>query len=91
LKTFSVKIKKRIAVIGSGSWATAIIKILTDNNFNVSWYIRNSEQKNYIKKNSYNPKYLRSVKLKKLKLYTEINDIVNDNEILVFAIPSVYF
>ena len=56
------------AVIGSGSWATAIVKILSDNLNSVNWYIRNKENLDYILKNKHNPNYLSSVELNLSKL-----------------------
>ena len=42
--------EKRFGVLGGGSWGTAIIKILLEKNSSLSWYIRNEENINYIKK-----------------------------------------
>ncbi len=56
---------KKIAVIGGGSWATAIIKMLIENvkpESKINWYIRDKEVINLIKKTQRNPKYLSSVK-----------------------------
>ena len=53
-----MKNKLNYAVIGSGSWATAIVKILSDNLKSVTWYIRNAENLDYIEKNKHNPNYL---------------------------------
>ena len=52
-----------IGVIGSGSWATALIKILTDNGNRVLWWIRNAEKAEFIKSNRHNPDYLSSVEI----------------------------
>ena len=58
------KTKLKFGVIGSGSWGTALIKILSENNDEINWYIRNKDNIDFISKNSHNPNYLSSVELK---------------------------
>ena len=86
------KTKLKFGVIGSGSWATALIKILSENNNDINWYIRNTENIEFIKKNSHNPNYLSSVELnlKKLKISAEINEIVEASNVIIIAVPSEY-
>ena len=50
--------KKSIGILGSGSWATALVKILSENASNINWYIRNSDVIEQIKTDKKNPKYL---------------------------------
>jgi glycerol-3-phosphate dehydrogenase (NAD(P)+) len=54
--------QKKIAVIGGGSWATAIVKMLTENLDTVGWYMRSKSAIEHIEKNNHNPKYLRCVR-----------------------------
>ena len=84
--------KLKFGVIGSGSWATALIKILSENNNDINWYIRNKENIEFIKKNSHNPNYLSSVELnlKKLKISAEINEVVEASNVIIIAVPSEY-
>ena len=84
--------KLKFGVIGSGSWATALIKILSENNGDINWYVRNTENIEFIKKNSHNPNYLTSVglNLKKLKISSEINDVIEVSDVIIIAIPSEY-
>ena len=84
--------KLKFGVIGSGSWATALIKILSENNNDINWYIRNTENIEFIKKNSHNPNYLSSVELnlKKLKISSKINGVVEASDVIIIAIPSEY-
>jgi glycerol-3-phosphate dehydrogenase (NAD(P)+) len=82
----------KFAVLGGGSWATAIVKMLAENQAQVAWYMRNSEAINYIKKEKHNPKYLSSVefKLEQLELSDDINSIIKNADVLIFAIPSAF-
>ena len=84
--------KLKFGVIGSGSWATALIKILSENNNDINWYIRNKENIEFIKKSSHNPNYLSSVELnlKKLKISAEINEVVEASNVIIIAVPSEY-
>jgi glycerol-3-phosphate dehydrogenase (NAD(P)+) len=81
-----------IAVIGGGSWATAIVKILTESNDYVGWWMRDEANVMHIKKYHNNSKYLSSVELQteKIDISTDINHIVKQAEILIFAIPSAF-
>jgi len=83
---------KKIAVLGGGSWATAIVKMLVENNDNVGWYMRSSYAVEHIKKTSHNPNYLSSVEFNtdKLELSCDMNVIVENYDYLIFAIPSAF-
>ncbi len=82
----------RFAVIGGGSWATAIVKMLTENLTNVIWYMRSSEAIAFIKKEKHNPNYLTSVEfnLAQLTLTDSIDAAVEEADFLIFAIPSAF-
>lgn len=54
----------KVTVLGSGIWATALVKILTENKKSISWYIRNKENALEIKNRGINSNYLESLKLK---------------------------
>lgn len=84
--------KPKIAVFGGGSWATAIVKILCENNDKVGWYMRNKGTISHIKKFKNNPNYLSSVDfdVTKLNLSSDINKVVNYADYLIFAIPSAF-
>ena len=79
-------------VIGSGSWATALIKILSENVKEINWYVRNSENIDFIKTNSHNPNYLSSVNLdlSKLKISEDISKVAQNSDVIIIAIPSEY-
>ena len=80
------------AVLGGGSWGTAIVKMLCENNNIVNWYIRSEEDVLFIKKKSRNSKYLQSVVFDKSKINpsSSIREIVAKSDIIILAIPSPF-
>ena len=84
--------KATIGVLGSGSWATALVKILTDSKLHVNWYVRDQKQAKKTKSSSRNPNYLSEVKFRprRITVSNDINEVVSKSEWLVTAIPSVY-
>jgi glycerol-3-phosphate dehydrogenase (NAD(P)+) len=81
-----------ISVVGGGSWATAIVKVLTDNHDYVGWWVRSPEVATHIKRYHNNPRYLSSVELRteNLDIRTDINQIVEMSDYLIFAVPSAF-
>lgn len=79
-------------IIGSGSWATALAKILTDKKQAISWWIRNPETIQHIREKGTNPGYLKLAKFDPslLKMSTNLKEVVNNSDVLVIAIPSAY-
>jgi glycerol-3-phosphate dehydrogenase (NAD(P)+) len=82
----------KFAVIGGGSWATAIAKMLCVNLEEISWYMRNEDAIEHLKTHHHNPNYLSSVEfdIKKLKLTSDINEAVAYADYIIFAIPSAF-
>lgn len=82
----------KFAVIGGGSWATAIAKMLCVNLPEISWYMRNDAAIEHIKNHKHNPNYLSSVEFDntKLKLTNDINEAVAYADYIIFAIPSAF-
>ncbi|TKD65267.1 NAD(P)H-dependent glycerol-3-phosphate dehydrogenase [Flavobacterium sp. ASW18X] len=82
----------KYAVIGGGSWATAIAKMLSETQEQFVWYMRSVYASEHIKKEKHNPNYLSSVEFhtEQLQLTNDINEAVKDAEILIFAIPSAF-
>ncbi len=78
--------------MGGGSWATALVKILSESQKKIIWYMRNAEAIAHIKAYAHNPNYISSVEfdVEKLLLTDDINKAVSNAEILVFAIPSAF-
>lgn len=84
--------EKRIGVIGGGSWATAIVKMLSNNANNIMWWMRSEEAVAHIKTYGHNPNYLSSVQLKldHITISTDLEQVASHCDILVMAIPSAF-
>jgi glycerol-3-phosphate dehydrogenase (NAD(P)+) len=82
----------KVAVLGGGSWATAIVKMLCENLDTVGWYMRSTYAAEHINQNKHNPNYLSSAELhpSQLELSNDINKVVSNYDILIFAIPSAF-
>ncbi|KAB2915157.1 MAG: NAD(P)H-dependent glycerol-3-phosphate dehydrogenase [Bacteroidetes bacterium] len=86
----------KVAVVGGGSWATAIIKILSDkyhdNGVKLIWWLRNPENIEYIKKHRHNPNYINSVTVptEKIELSSDFEWVINEADIIITAIPSAF-
>ncbi len=82
----------RIGLIGGGSWATALAKIILDNQKSLNWYIRNPETLAAIQKTGRNPRYLSSVSLNTsgICFCENINQLVGSSDILLIATPTAF-
>lgn len=82
----------QIGILGSGSWATALAKLLTDNHHSIYWAVRHASVLEYLKKHRHNPQYLSSVifDTAKLHLDTDPAAVVRQSDCLILAIPSAY-
>ena len=82
----------KFAVIGGGSWATAIAKMLCVNLPEIAWYMRNEEAIEHLKAHHHNPNYLSSVEFKtsQLRLTSNINEAITYADYIIFAIPSAF-
>ena len=82
----------RIAVLGGGSWATAIAKILLEKNERIWWYLRRDDRIEDFKRLGHNPAYLTSVHFdtNRITFTSDINAIVEACDTLVFVTPSPY-
>ncbi|WP_338377818.1 NAD(P)H-dependent glycerol-3-phosphate dehydrogenase [uncultured Flavobacterium sp.] len=87
-----MKSNPKFAVIGGGSWATAIAKMLCVNQPEIAWYMRNIYAIEHLKHQRHNPNYLSSVEfdIKKLRLTNDINEAVAFADYVIFAIPSAF-
>lgn len=82
----------KYAVFGAGSWATAIVKMFSENLDTIGWYMRSASTKAHLLKEQHNPSYLSSVEFDttQLKLSNDMNEIADWADILVFVIPSAF-
>lgn len=82
----------QFGVIGSGSWATALTKILTDKKHSVHWWIRDETMMRAVAEKGYNPRYLSAARLDTayLHLSTRVEEVVAHSNVLVIAVPSAY-
>lgn len=92
-ETTGMNIKtNKVAVIGSGSWATALAKMLLENVNQINWYLRKPETIENFREIGHNPRYLQNVEFdtNRINFYTNIDEIIEESDILVLAIPSAY-
>ncbi len=89
---YKISSEAKCAVIGHGSWATAIVKILCENEHQVGWYIRNDEVIEGLLTESRNPRYLQDFEfdLKKIRPSNDLNKVVEEYDIIILATPSAY-
>jgi len=83
---------EKIGIIGSGSWATAIAKIVTDNNQSINWWIRQTANIDYFIKRHHNPHYLRNTyfDVSKINFFADINQVIQQSDVLIIAVPSIH-
>ncbi|HXP49602.1 MAG TPA: NAD(P)H-dependent glycerol-3-phosphate dehydrogenase [Bacteroidia bacterium] len=83
---------KKIAILGGGSWATALVKILSNNDVDINWWIRKKDNIEYIKKYRHNPVYLSEIEidLSKVTMHTGLRETVATSDKLIMAIPSAF-
>ncbi|MFN4083723.1 MAG: NAD(P)H-dependent glycerol-3-phosphate dehydrogenase [Bacteroidia bacterium] len=88
-----------VAVIGGGSWATALVKILCDhkqtpdNNLgNIYWWVRHNSLVEYIKQNHHNPDYLSSIEIHPdlVTVDSNLKEIVKNADIIIIVIPAAF-
>ena len=81
-----------IAIIGGGSWATAIAKIVIGHTHHIGWYMRRDDRIEDFRRLQHNPAYLTSVHFNIDEIYfsSNLNDIVQRYSTLVFVTPSPY-
>lgn len=90
---------KHIAVLGGGSWGTAITKMLSEHIASphhkiasLQWWVRNEETAEYIRQNRHNPKYISSVEIhpERVRVSSDIQAVVQSADLLVLAVPSAF-
>jgi glycerol-3-phosphate dehydrogenase (NAD(P)+) len=84
--------QEKIGILGAGSWATALVKILSNNALHINWWARKQETIDYIKKYRHNPNYLSDIELpvERITFYHQLKEIINHSDILLIAVPSAF-
>jgi len=79
-------------ILGSGSWGTALAKILTDNGQTIYWWNRSANAITQFKLRSHNPQYLPSARfnMNQLNLTTNASEVLENSDVIVIAIPSAF-
>lgn len=82
----------KIAILGGGTWATALAKIMLNHEKHINWYMRRPEQIQDFKKTGHNPSYLSTVEfnLDRISFYSDITQVVEDSDTLILAVPSPF-
>jgi glycerol-3-phosphate dehydrogenase (NAD(P)+) len=82
----------KITVVGGGSWATALVKIMSESNVQINWWMRSADDIKNISQFGRNPRYLSNVQvnLSKVKLFNNLSDALTDVEIIVLAVPAAF-
>ena len=81
-----------VAVIGSGSWATALVKVLCNNVRQLNWYIREPEIRESVTKHQTNSLYISSIQLdtSKITIFDDANEAARLSDILLFVVPAAF-
>ena len=82
----------RIAIMGGGTWATALAKIMLVQEKRINWYMRRPDQIEDFQKLGHNPSYLSNVEfnLDRITFYSDINEVVENSDTLILAVPSPF-
>src|SRR3954466_8643173 len=84
--------KPTVSIIGGGSWATALVKILSNNVDSIKWWVRSAETVDFINKYRHNPSYLSDVEInpEKVSVTNDLAQCINDGDIIILAVPSAF-
>ncbi len=82
----------KITVVGGGSWATALIKILSENPVKINWWMRQKSDADHIRQFHRNPRYLTDVRInpRKVRTFLKINDAFRDTDFVILAVPAAF-
>lgn len=82
----------KIGIIGGGSWATAIVKMLCNNVCTLNWWVRNAETAAYMNKHKHNPNYLSSVEIdtKKVTITNNLKSVIASADYIIMAVPAAF-
>ncbi|MBL7917711.1 MAG: NAD(P)H-dependent glycerol-3-phosphate dehydrogenase [Bacteroidia bacterium] len=80
------------AIIGNGSWATALAKLVLNNSSELNWFMRKQEDIDYMKQYGTNPRYISSVEFEtnKINFYTNVVSCIKNSNFIILAVPSAF-
>ncbi len=87
-----MNLQGRVAIIGGGSWATAIAKMVLNNAKSINWYMRRKDRIEDFKRLGHNPAYLTGIKfdMDRINFYSNINIAIKNSDVVIFVTPSPY-
>ena len=87
-----MKLPGKIAIMGGGSWATALAKIVLSTQERINWYMRRDDQIQDFLQTGHNPSYLSAVEfdINRINFYSDINRTIEESDTLIFATPSPF-
>ncbi len=82
----------KIGIIGSGSWGTALAKILTDNDHAISWWVRSEKTIAQFRNRRHNPHYLSAVffDTSLINFSADVSEVIKKSDCLLIAVPSAF-
>ncbi|MBN1791680.1 MAG: NAD(P)H-dependent glycerol-3-phosphate dehydrogenase [Bacteroidales bacterium] len=82
----------KVAIIGSGSWATALAKLVLNNLPEINWFVRSQETIDYFRKFRHNPKYISDIEfdVSRIRFFSSISEAIESSDIILFAIPAPF-
>jgi len=83
---------RNVAILGSGSWATALAKLALNNQPHINWYVRNPDDIELFRKYRHNPKYISDIQFDtdRISFYSSISETIAASDTLIFAIPAPF-
>ena len=82
----------RIGILGSGSWATALAKMICENVDELNWWVRSMDTLEFLEEHGSNPRYIESIQFpkEKLRMSNDMQEVIDNSDILIVAIPSMF-
>lgn len=82
----------KFGIIGSGSWGTALAKILTDNKNQINWWLRSDSNISSFKSRRHNPQYLSNAffDMSLITFSTNAEEVIRNSEIIIIVVPSAF-
>lgn len=79
-------------IIGSGSWGTALAKILTDNKNEINWWLRSDSNISRFKNRRHNPQYLINALFdtRLINFSTNAEEVIKKSDIIIIVVPSAF-